>query len=140
MSKRGRFQSQRARAGVGVIVVAAALAAAGVLVGVGVAKTSLKPADLGTTTTVPSSGKVTICHKTHSKKHPQVTITISVSAWPAHQKHGDTLGACAPPGGTTTTTTVAAPVSAPGKSDQPHGKSDQPHGQSGQHGNGKGHG
>jgi hypothetical protein len=33
--------------------------------------------------------KVTICHK--GKK----TISISKSAWPAHQRHGDTLGTCA---------------------------------------------
>jgi hypothetical protein len=32
--------------------------------------------------------KVTICHK--GKK----TIRISVRAWPAHKRHGDTLGAC----------------------------------------------
>jgi hypothetical protein len=39
-------------------------------------------------------GKVTICHHTHSKKHPWVTITISRSALNAHLKHGDTLGPC----------------------------------------------
>ena len=33
--------------------------------------------------------KVTICHKGKN------TLTISVKAWPAHQRHGDTLGACA---------------------------------------------
>jgi len=33
--------------------------------------------------------KVTICHKKKS------TLSISVDAWPAHQAHGDTLGACA---------------------------------------------
>jgi hypothetical protein len=32
--------------------------------------------------------KVTICHK---KKN---TLSISVNAWPAHQAHGDTMGAC----------------------------------------------
>ena len=32
--------------------------------------------------------KVTICHK--GKR----TISISKSAWPAHQRHGDTLGSC----------------------------------------------
>jgi hypothetical protein len=32
--------------------------------------------------------KVTICHK---KKN---TLTISIHAWPAHQAHGDTMGAC----------------------------------------------
>jgi hypothetical protein len=39
--------------------------------------------------------KITICHHTHSKKHPNVTIRISNKAWPAHQRHGDTMGACA---------------------------------------------
>jgi hypothetical protein len=39
--------------------------------------------------------KITICHHTHSKKHPFVTIRISNKAWPAHQRHGDTMGACA---------------------------------------------
>jgi hypothetical protein len=43
------------------------------------------------------ANKITICHHTKHKstgatKH--VTITISRSAWPAHQKHGDTMGAC----------------------------------------------
>jgi hypothetical protein len=33
--------------------------------------------------------KVTICHK--GKR----TIRISTRAWPAHKRHGDTLGACA---------------------------------------------
>lgn len=32
--------------------------------------------------------KITICHK------QKVTITIDQSAWPAHQAHGDTVGAC----------------------------------------------
>jgi hypothetical protein len=32
--------------------------------------------------------KITICHK---KKN---TISIAVSAWPAHLAHGDTKGAC----------------------------------------------
>ena len=39
--------------------------------------------------------KITICHHTHSKKNPTVTISISNKAWPAHQRHGDTLGPCA---------------------------------------------
>ncbi len=32
--------------------------------------------------------KVTICHKGKN------TITISVNAWPAHKRHGDTVGPC----------------------------------------------
>jgi len=49
------------------------------------------------------ANKITICHHTKHKstgatKH--VTIRISQSAWPAHQKHGDTLGACTSPAST----------------------------------------
>jgi hypothetical protein len=36
----------------------------------------------------PEGQKVTICHK---KKN---TLSISANAWPAHQAHGDTMGAC----------------------------------------------
>jgi hypothetical protein len=47
-----------------------------------------------TTTTTPR--KITICHHAHAKngavKH--VTIKISRSAWKAHQRHGDSIGAC----------------------------------------------
>jgi len=38
--------------------------------------------------------KVTICHHTHSQKHPFVTITVSGNALAAHQGHGDTIGPC----------------------------------------------
>ena len=87
--------------------------------------------------------KITICHHTHSKKHPNHTIRVSVKAWKAHQRHGDTLGACTAPTTTTTTTTTTGtattavtPTAAPGKSGEPHGNSGEPHGNSGgQHGN-----
>ena len=49
------------------------------------------------------SSKVTICHHTHSKTNPFVTITVSQNALPAHMGHGDTVGPCTPP---------AAPVAA----------------------------
>jgi hypothetical protein len=32
--------------------------------------------------------KIVICHKLKN------TISVSVNAWPAHQRHGDTVGAC----------------------------------------------
>ena len=48
--------------------------------------------------------KVTICHLTHSKKHPMHTITISNRALPAHLRHHDTLGACPPTAPATVTT------------------------------------
>ena len=39
--------------------------------------------------------KITICHRTHSKKHPFVQIRVSVHAWKGHKHHhGDTLGPC----------------------------------------------
>jgi hypothetical protein len=38
--------------------------------------------------------KVTICHRTRSKKNPFRTITVSRNAVPAHLRHGDKLGPC----------------------------------------------
>ena len=71
-------------------VVVAALVSVGLLVPL---------AALGASTSGQSASaaqyKITICHHTHSKKHPTVTIRISNKAWPAHQRHGDTMGACA---------------------------------------------
>jgi hypothetical protein len=40
--------------------------------------------------------KVTICHRTGSKKNPFRTIRVSRNALKAHLKHGDALGACGP--------------------------------------------
>jgi hypothetical protein len=48
-----------------------------------------------TTTTVPSK-KVTICHRTHSKKKPYVKIRVSVNALKAHLRHGDILAGAGP--------------------------------------------
>jgi hypothetical protein len=73
-------------------VAATAIVSAGLLVplavfgGTGLAQTG-SPAQV--------QYKITICHHTHSKKHPTHTIRISVKAWPAHKRHGDTMGACA---------------------------------------------
>ena len=38
--------------------------------------------------------KITICHHPPGNKENFQTITISASAWPAHEKHGDTKGRC----------------------------------------------
>lgn len=38
--------------------------------------------------------RVTICHRTHSKKHPWVLITVSSRALKAHFRHGDTPPPC----------------------------------------------
>jgi hypothetical protein len=71
---------------------------------------------------------VTICHRTHSKKHPFVTITIAPSALKAHLRHGDLLGPC----------TAAKIKKMKGKA---NGKN-AGHGHGSDHGkgNGKGHG
>ena len=39
-------------------------------------------------------GKVTICHHTHSRKHPWVQISVGAPAAKAHMRHHDTLGPC----------------------------------------------
>jgi hypothetical protein len=129
-----RFNARRTRVLLGGAVVVVSLAAAGVLGGVGLAKSSVSAAQY-------QYGKLVICHHTHSKKNPQHTITISPSAWKAHQKHGDTLGPCVPPTTTapTTSTAAGATPSAPTPAASP-GKSGQPHGNSGGHGNKNGHG
>lgn len=38
--------------------------------------------------------KVTICHRTGSKKNPFRTIRVSRNAVKAHLRHGDTIGPC----------------------------------------------
>lgn len=63
------------------VMVACMLVAVAALGGVGHAQNVVSSAQGG-------YGKVTICHKGKN------TISISKAAWPAHQRHGDTLGPC----------------------------------------------
>ncbi|MCX7696210.1 MAG: carboxypeptidase-like regulatory domain-containing protein [Bacteroidales bacterium] len=44
-------------------------------------------------------GWITICHIPPGNPNNPITITISVNAWPAHQAHGDYMGACVGTGG-----------------------------------------
>jgi hypothetical protein len=114
MNERRPIDPKRARAVVGSGAAIAVLLAAGVMVANALAAKPTKHAPTTTTsttaTTVPATGKVTVCHHTHSKTKPSHAITIDVHAWKAHQKHGDTVGACPATTTTTTTTTTAAPV------------------------------
>ena len=124
-----RRRTQRVRLATAAVVTGALLVPLAVFTGVGFAKS-------------PSAAqyqyKVTICHHTHSTNHPMVTISVSVRAWPAQQRHHDTMGACPPPPATTTATTTNA-ASPSGNSGDDHGKSDQSHGKSDEsHGNGHG--
>ena len=79
-------------------------------------------------------GKVAVCHKTHSRKHPWHAINVAAAAWNhGHSRHGDFLidsgHPCPPVTGAATT----APTT-PGKSGEQHGKSGDDHGNSGHHG------
>ncbi len=73
-------RSRIAGAAAMVVCLLAALAALG---GVGAAQSAISSADKA------YGKKVTICHKGKN------TISIAKAAWPAHQRHGDTLGTCA---------------------------------------------
>lgn len=64
--------------------------------------------------------KITICHHTHSWKHPWHQIRVSQQAWKAHARHGDTMGACT----TEQLAVVTTHVKTHGHSDENHGKSD----------------
>jgi hypothetical protein len=55
------------------------------------------PADAPAPSQYVYAGKVTICHRTHSRKNPFVLITVSRHALPAHKAHGDSFPG---PGGT----------------------------------------
>ena len=100
-----KLSSRRAR-----LAVAAALALViGVpasLAGTGIAAKVVGFSDSTPTADQYPASKVTICHHTHSKTNPFVTITVSQNALPAHLGHGDTVGPCS------TEQPAAAPVAA----------------------------
>jgi hypothetical protein len=84
--------------------------------------------------------KVTVCHRTHSNKHPWHLITISNSALKAHLKHGDVYP---PPCPTTAVATTnhghgkpsnVGPTTQTSTSAENHGSS-KSHGHDDDHGN-----
>lgn len=116
-----RQRMQRVRLAVAAVVTGALLVPLAVFTGAGFATTS---------SAAQYQYKITICHHTHSTKHPSVTISVSVNAWPAHKKHHDTMGACPPP------TTPATATSAVTPSGNGHDDNDGSHGNGGGHGKG----
>jgi hypothetical protein len=94
------FASRGVRTASGLALVAVLLALTAIVAGVGFARGSVTAAQY-------QYGKITICHHTHSWRHPEHTITINENAWPGHLRHGDTEGACSTSGTTDTTTTTA---------------------------------
>jgi uncharacterized membrane protein YgcG len=77
--KRRSLANRRA---IAIAVAIASVAMFASLGGVGLAKNAIALAQYQ------YGKKLTICHKGKN------TLTISVRAWPAHQRHGDTLGPC----------------------------------------------
>ena len=78
------MRGNRSRRGVALVaVIAASVVAFASLGGVGLAQSAVGLAQYQ------YGKKVTICHKGKN------TIRISTRAWPAHKRHGDTLGTCA---------------------------------------------
>ena len=75
-------------------VAAIALLAAGGFAAVSIASGGGLAHGITTGLTTTTGGKVTVCHRTHSTKHPFHTITVAVPAVRAHLKHGDVLGPC----------------------------------------------
>ena len=67
--------------GLATLVTGAALASA--------AFAGIRALDLGPAAASQYPKKVTVCHRTHSKKHPWVKIRISNHALKAHLRHGD---------------------------------------------------
>jgi hypothetical protein len=93
------FDNQRKRTLLGLAVVATSIALAVGLAGISFAAgnsptAANNPAQAQYGNPKPKPKKITICHHTKSKKHPWVTIRISVKAWKAYSKRGDILGKC----------------------------------------------
>lgn len=56
--------------------------------------TSATTPTVNSTPTDTTKGKITICHLPPGNNQNPQTISIPLSAWPAHQAHGDVMGAC----------------------------------------------
>ncbi len=123
-------RSLGSRRAIATAVAVASVVAFASLGGVGLAKSAIGLAQYQ------YGKKVTICHR-HKN-----TITISIKAWPAHERHGDTLGKCTtghkPNNGKHNGNTHHAPNpgSDTGASNQSSTSSSTTHG----NGKGKGHG
>jgi hypothetical protein len=111
----------------------AALFAFAALGGVGVGQSAIGAAQY-------KAPKVTICHKAGPNK--RVTISVSANAWPAHKRHGDTLGACSQQSSTQQSSTQGSKGKGKGKGNQSSSQTGQQGSSaaSGQGNNGKGKG
>jgi len=114
------------------VVTAVTLVPLAVFGGVGLAKGNPSASEYQYGPSGGQYGKVAVCHKTGSKKHPFQKINVALAAWNhGHSHHGDfqidATHPCPPPTASTNTATT-------------HGNSGN-HGNNGNNGdNGKGHG
>jgi hypothetical protein len=79
------------------IVQALVVAAISAVVLIALALTGAAVSPAGTSTPAADAAypkKLTICHRTKSKKNPYRTIRISRNALKAHLRHGDGIGPC----------------------------------------------
>jgi len=111
-------------AGVATLVTGAALASA--------ALAGIRALDLGPAAAGQYPKKVTVCHRTHSKKHPWVKIRISRHAVRAHLRHGDFV--------VDETHPCPPPSAASAKKHKHHGNGKHHHATANKHHSGKGHG
>jgi hypothetical protein len=151
------WKNARSRTLAAAAITAAFLVPLGIFGGPALAKTAVSAVQYEYSGSSQYQYKVQICHRTHSKKHPFVTIMVSKSALKAHmRRHHDTLGACPATAGsnqkqkkhhddddnsTSTGSTQQTPAppsgSQHGKSGEDHGKSGEDHGKGNGRGNGK---
>jgi hypothetical protein len=75
--------------------------------------------------------KVTLCHRTHSRKHPWVIISIAAAAVPAHTRLGDVPPPCPTTPASTTGHGHGNPHSSGSSSDTSTGTPSTEHGNSG---------
>ena len=59
-----------------------------------VTPTAVTTPTINTNSADTTNGKITICHLPPGNNQNPQTISIPLSAWPAHQAHGDVMGAC----------------------------------------------
>ena len=105
------------------VVTAVTLVPLAVFGGVGLAKGNPSASEYQYGPSGGQYGKVAVCHKTGSKKHPWHRVNVALAAWNhGHSRHGDfqidSTHPCPPVTASTNTTTT--------------------HGNSGNHGNGNG--
>ena len=125
------MNGNRARLSGALAVTAGLLVPLAIFGGSALARSTSAASQYQYSSTTQYQSRVTICHRTGSKKHSGHTITVSSAAVNAHLKHGDHLGAC--------TGSEAAKSHGNGnQNDQGENENEQGHGNNGN--NGKGHG